>query len=245
VNASNFGISYLTPNSPATVAYTTTNYAAGGTSGSGAQYCNMGATYSAINNPLKMNVVQCEPNWNLAYNPAVVPHVPATSIDLYIPPALWNDLAGSPSSPASQALSDWTTALASVGVGITPVSTDCGTGGNCIVLGTGTVVGACAEFTRGTTNQSTGAIESASTITIPTNYTPNARLQRTIAHEIGHALGLDHYTGTGSCSKSNSVMAPVSDCTSTTSMSLSPTLNDILPTRQSTYGDGVRAKCGF
>jgi len=211
--------------------------------------CNF-ATDSAVTwKPV--NVVACSPKWLLAGNPAVNQHLPPTSISLYVPSDMWDVLAHDLSSPAIQAAADWNEQLAGTGVSVTVVNYDCGTGGNCIDLTTGDTGSGCAMNTRHP-DLSTGEFNLPSTITLPTDFASrsSARLRRTLAHELGHLLGLDEYDGSqcsplDTATPANSIMAPVSSCTSTTDLTLSPTLNDVSPIVQSTYGSHVRTTCGF
>jgi hypothetical protein len=94
-------------------------------------------------------------------------------------------------------------------------------------------------------------------MTIGDTYVANAtqaRLRRTIAHELAHGLSLDHLSP---CGISSSIMSiptvcasgcdftSVYDaCTQDGGMTVSPTSNDVLPVK-STYGNGVQAVCGF
>src|SRR5438045_7085555 len=53
---------------------------------------------------------------------------------------------------------------------------------------------ACAAFVRGSTSLATGEINSTSTLVLPGNWPARSddRLTRTIAHELGHTVGLGH-----------------------------------------------------
>ena len=240
------------PSGVGTHTYTAISTAGGGTSGIGPQYCNMGATYNE-HEPFIMHATQCQPVWwMLGSSPSVNVHVPATALSLYVPSDMWDKLAADATKPARLAAAAWESALSSKGISITVVDTDCGSGPECIKLTTGTPPGSdCAEVQPASVDYSggtgTGVTTGHSVMTLRTGYEgiADARLQRTIAHELGHLFGLNHYSGSGACTNGNSVMAPISDCSSTTGLTLSPTQNDILPSIKSTYGNGIRSVCGY
>jgi hypothetical protein len=190
-----------------------------------------------------LNSLSCKPKWLNGPSGAAI-HPAAGSVLVYVPSDMWNTLAQDVNSPADLAAADWTADLAGVGPGIEIVSYDCGDGGDCVKVTTGTLTGGCAGLQRGTIDTSTDVITSSSTLTLPTNYATISpdRLRRTVSHELAHLLGLDHYTG---CLNSDSVMGDIFDCTTTTGMALSPTQNDILPTLSSTYGNNVQTTCAF
>jgi hypothetical protein len=101
----------------------------------------------------------------------------------------------------------------------------------------------CAEFDRGSAPATTGEINSTSTIILPPDWSSRSddRLHRTFAHELGHSLGLRDNSG----ATSNSVMSLAPDCSSTTGLTLSPTLTDVLPVTSPTYAQNSRKACGF
>lgn len=69
------------------------------------------------------------------------------------------------------------------------------------------------------------------------------RLQRSVAHELGHLLGLqDQATG---CSGTDSVMATVVACDQTSGFSVTPGPNNSLPVNKTSYGNGSKISCGF
>jgi hypothetical protein len=219
--------------------------------------CNLTpATISAP--PFVVNVVACEPEWLQQGNPLYTPHLPSTTVQLYVPPELWDALVGpSYSGPAVLAASDVGTLMAGTGVTFQIVDADCGLDGDCIKIAPvvetpfNDLVGRCAKFTPTGTNPTTGEIRGYSDLWLNSLYWEDAsadRLRRTVAHELTHGLGLHHNL----CSVSDSIMsvptAPsvYAACTQlTTGMAFSPRPSDVLPTVNSTYGDHVQSVCGF
>ncbi|MBA3231767.1 MAG: hypothetical protein H0T05_03005 [Acidobacteria bacterium] len=192
------------------------------------------------NSPLKalsVNVVKCQPNWWIIGGPTRTVHLPATTISVYVPSGI-ADL----NTPTDQAIADWNAALAGTGVSMQRVSAPCGTGGDCVNVVEDTVASGCAKADPGVPNSS-GEAQTPGTITFPPgwNTRPADRNRRSMAHELGHLLGLHHTT----CSANDSIMAPVTSCTSTSGMTLSPKPSDILPTSSSTYGNQNQKTCGF
>lgn len=186
---------------------------------------------------MKVNVVACTVGWWILQSPPAgrTYHLPITAIEVYIPGTM-SDLYG----PADQAMADWTAALTNTGVSISRVLQPCGSGGACVNVVEGSVASGCAQSETGTSDTN-GVATSPSTIKLPSAWTTRTgdRNRRTIAHELGHLLGL----GDNSCSSTNSVMGPLA-CDATTGFSLLPTLTDKLPTTSSTYGNGVQKTCG-
>jgi hypothetical protein len=213
--------------------------------------CMLGPTTFGTDDPFEVKVLACQPNW-------LSEHVPATTVRLYIPPGLWDTLVGpSDNLAASQAVGDWNDVLGGTGVTIQITDQPCGTGGDCINMSTvsPTVLGnGCADFTAG--QAVSGVISAASSMRLGDTYVANAtqaRLRRTIAHELAHALGMHH----NSCNLASSLMsAPTvcpygcqftsvyQACTQDTGMVTTPTPTDFFPV-QPTYGIGDKTLCGF
>jgi hypothetical protein len=215
--------------------------------------CNTPTVSSVVTR--NFNVVACEPKWSLTGNPLVQEHLQATTITLYIPPGpLYDTLVGPNANlAAASAVAAWNQALAGTGVTLQISDQDCGSGPACIpVSSTTSDLGGCAQYS-GLPDVTTGEIRS-STLQLQAAYWPNAsqaRLTRTIAHELAHALGLDH----NKCALTNSLMSvpnvPLdfpsvyAACTDATGMTTVPNLTDILPLVQSTYGNHNRTVCGY
>ena len=207
--------------------------------------------------PFVVNVVACEPKWNMHPNPTtpVVMHVPPTTITLYIPPNMWGTLNGPASAAVSDLNNNW---LPGTGVNIRIDNVDCGTGPNCIKAGevpVSDLPGSCASLDHQNPDSITGEYTQYTTLNLGDAYWPAAtayRLQRTIEHELEHALGLGH----NNCSLLDSLMSvptsgPTGDfptlfaaCTQSTGYSNTASDTDGLPTK-SNYGDHVRSVCGF
>jgi hypothetical protein len=197
---------------------------------------------------MTFNTVACEPKWIRVGNPLVTEHLPVTSVSLHIPTGtLWDTLVGPNNDKAAvSAVNDWNAALSDTGVSISITDQTCGSGGDCIELSssTGLPSNACARFDPTSINLSTGAIQATSNLLLNQTYWPSAsqdRLKRTIAHELGHGLSLDHNT----CAIADSLMSIGSSCTDATGMTTSPAQTDVLPSVTSTYGNQVRSVCGF
>ena len=78
---------------------------------------------------------------------------------------------------------------------------------------------------------------------IPTNWASgsDARNRCTLAHEIRHALGLNH----NNCTKPYSLMSTDLMCNTDSGFADLPTISDVSPTVKGTYGGGTRKVCGL
>jgi hypothetical protein len=215
--------------------------------------------------PFVVNVLACKPEWNINPNPNTpnVMHVPPTTITMYIPPNFWSTLVGpSGNGPAVGAVNDLNTWLSGTGVHINIDSVDCeALGPSCIKVGEVPADNipnhGCAALDHQMPNSTTGEYTDYLTINLGDIYWPAAtaaRLQRTIAHELEHALGQGHKP---SCSLLESLMSSpmvgpgqqfptvFAACTQSTGMTSNVNDNDGLPTKGTPYGDQVRSVCGF
>ena len=157
--------------------------------------CQIQPTTSAVVSTV-FHVVPCEPEWYLAGNPSVQVHLPRSTITLYVPPAMWSKMVGTnipATGPAALAVSDWNTKMAGTGLTIEIDNAPCGSGGDCIEMETtNDSIDGCAEFAPSSINLTTGEIQGASAMRFPASTwaaASDARLRRTVAHELGHALG--------------------------------------------------------
>jgi hypothetical protein len=157
--------------------------------------CNLSPATFPADQPLVVNVVSCEPKWYKAFNPPVTVHLPATTISVYIPPGLWGTLVGPNNDRAAVlAVNDWNTALAGTGLTLQIVDQPCGSGPNCIFVGTTPTANlgtACASFTPSSISPTSGEIGGYSDIKLGEDYwavATQVRLRRTMAHELAHGL---------------------------------------------------------
>jgi hypothetical protein len=199
--------------------------------------------YSDPPNTRTVNVIACQPTWVKAGSPQVTVHVPATTVYLYVPSNMWNRLVGPNSDgPAIIAADDLSNKVSGTGLTFVVTPNDCGSGGNCIVLSAASIGSSCGTFTPGSFD-SNGEITTSSSMNLRTNWSDatDARLERTIVHELEHSGSL----GDNSCSVADSVMSPGTSCNSVDSgMTISVTPTDALPTI-STYTNQVQSLCGF
>ena len=139
-------------------------------------------------------MVACTVSWFLRTTPPVgaTSHLPAQEIKVYIP-ATMSILYGTPENPgpADRAIADWNVALAGTGVTFKMVPQSCGSGADCVSFAEGTVAQGCAQVEAGSSSPD-GTANAASTVRLPSAFrtrTPE-RNRRTVAHELGHLLGL-------------------------------------------------------
>jgi hypothetical protein len=163
-----------------------------------------------------------------------------------------SDLSG----PLDDVIADYNSA--GVGVTLERTGTQC-SGPFCILVGEAAIpgednVGPCAQTAVPTNSGSGGAATNATTVTLQTGYGTTeswrtadpTQQRRTAAHELGHALGMDHPVNGEDCDSVNdSVMLDaITNCQDSTS-GYSPTMSDTLPMTNTVYGTGSRSICGF
>jgi len=202
----------------------------------------------------QVNVMTCQPKWAKIGNPAKTHHLPATTIYIFVPESMYTRLVGNNSDgPAVQAANDWSTILDGVGPQFEVTDVDCGSGPNCISLEeTNDSIAGCAAWQGGLPNYSTGEItSSSSTMKFPAATWANAsdeRLRRTINHELGHGLGMEHnhpQNNQPGCTGAESIMGAQSSCTTLGTLSATPTTQDSLQTTTSPYGNDEETVCAF
>ncbi len=194
--------------------------------------------------PLKdivVAVTECKPEWLLLTGPngPRTPQLPLNTVYIYVPNAL-SDLFDAVDAAAA----DWTSVLQALGLRFERTDAPCvAVGGACLNVVEGPVKpDACAAQQFGALDDS-GVQLAPGTITVGPTWTSASeeRRRRTIGHELGHFLGLNHNL----CDESKSIMAVPTSCTSAAGMTTTPTANDIWPVRDSVYGDKGRKTCNF
>ena len=193
----------------------------------------------------RINISNCLPKWwNVNYppdGPVVTPHVPPTVISVYV---------GMPGliQPTSDAIDDWNPRVAGTGTQYERVENPC-SGPACVMVQEGTISKGCAEtrIPYGPDGVATDTV----TITFPPDWTSRTyeRNRRTMAHELGHPLGLDE---NAACPPNETVMWPPviqqpSDCLIQPPGPLSPTAHDGAQARATYQPDknSARKACGF
>jgi hypothetical protein len=197
----------------------------------------------------EVNVMTCEPKWSKIGNPPVTHHLPATTIQLYIPMGMWSVMVygpnGDDNGPAVQSVNDWNSILAGVGPQFQITDTPCGSGAECVWMEETTdPISGCASFTGGVPNYGTGVMTTSSTIKFPSGTWSSAssdRLRRSVGHELGHALGMTENTCTGA----DSIQGTTTSCTSLGTLSPTPTAQDNAQTTTSPYGGGPETVRAF
>jgi hypothetical protein len=205
----------------------------------------MGGDYPAINSVV-LNALQCEPKWQTDGNGNLIHLAPPTSpnkIDIYLDP---DSLSGA-ASALDAAIGGWNPQLTGTGIELRRVNSPCGTGPGCVTVQSASL-GGCG-FTPPVSTDSTGQIVGNIFLQIRANwstFTPDS-LQRTLAHEIGHLLGLANYDATEACDTTgnSAVMQENFTCGPDSSPSVNVTINDYLPVKNTVYGGNTRNTCGF
>jgi hypothetical protein len=165
---------------------------------------------------------------------------------VYLPSGMQSVL----SVPLTNAINGWNDAVSGTSPTLSsPTTTNCGTGATCIQFEEGLIppdengVFPCAQRTA-TYNSTTGALTSAKIRMQEGWWNVNPRrLQRTVAHELGHLLGLKEADST--CAGSNSIMRSGVYACDASGVPNTVTLNDSLPVEKGVYGGGSRLSCGF
>jgi hypothetical protein len=193
---------------------------------------------------LNVNAMYCKPEWFTGGG--INYHAPPTGDIVIRVPSIMKNAFG----PAEQAAASWSTTL-NRNVSVVLNDTPC-PAGNPLCVGMNDDHGTlpndpegCASL--GTASYTpTGVWTGTTTVRLSPNWTSGhpQRVQRTIAHELGHYFGLWNRT----CFFTDTVMGPW-DCDNPApppaDAPLGPTASDGTAASSSTYGNGVRQICGY
>jgi hypothetical protein len=201
------------------------------------------------------NVLECKPEWYVNAGDTMNYHAPTGDITIAVPSGLSSSAVV---AAINAAKADWEAALnRTINVNLNTLCTS--TDERCIELRDdyGTLSGDnalwCGEF-RGTVPDANGAWYDGNSVIRFRSSSLNAQnthpdyLRRTMAHELGHYFGL-YDRNHASCDNTMSVMALGGGCGNSSAPAsgykLGPTASDISPLAISTYGNQIRAICGW
>jgi predicted Zn-dependent protease with MMP-like domain len=200
------------------------------------------------------NVLECKPAWYINEADTMNYHAPTGTITIAVPSSLSSTAVVAAVEAAAE---DWETALnRTIDVVLNTLCNS--TDERCIELkadyGTLEQDGAgCGQF-NGTSPDANGAWELGNSLirfrstALNSQNTHPDYLRRTMAHEIGHYFGLQNREDP-SCVPTISIMATGGQCGNPdapdSDYKLGPTASDISPLLESTYGNQIRATCGW
>ena len=198
-----------------------------------------------------VNVLSCKPAWFVDPSNAINYHAPLGNITIKVPAGF-----GLAQAPAEAAAAAWSAALGRTIV-VQADSTCPQTDPLCVDLKAdhGTLDGDTGCASLGTASYNPAGEWTGSTAV---RFMPDwsgahpDKLQRLIAHELGHYFGLYNRLD-ASCGSSDTIMGAftnsVAECYSSaapaTGTLLAPSGGDTLAIQKSTYGDHVRTMCGW
>lgn len=191
---------------------------------------NCSSTVTSVAQTVTYNVVKCEPFWYADNR-----HLDAATINIFLP-------SNSPHSSAlDAAISDWNSYLSGTGVTLNRVTSSCTAGPQCVNVVTQALAsGDCGEADPQGLSGSGVAQDPVIRMNSNMTFTATGR-QRTLAHEIGHLLGMANYDL--NCLQADAVMQDNFNCEDTVSQAVK--MSDWLPVKKSVYGNGPKNKCGW
>jgi len=193
-----------------------------------------------------INVVKCQPKWQLDSNSNIA-KLPQPSYPDHVQVFLDPATLGGASTALDDAIDDWNSNVSGTGIVFERVSTSCGTGPACITVEAVSSLGSCGYGPPAYTD-SNGFLIGSLSLEIDSSWSAwsAASLRRTFAHELGHRLGLADYDGNACDATGNSsIMQPNFVCSSTAAPTAALSVNDYLPINKTTYGTASRVTCGF